>query len=195
MRGLFLALPLLLAAEPALAAPTFLPTRDVSVTYELDAPGRAPADYQLNFDAENWRARVETTTQGIYVLANLRAGQAQVVIPALHAIVEAPDFSNLTQLIANADNSRFTPLGHGHYAGMRCEKYLVLNDHGSGEACITRDGVVLHFTGKDERGSAAVTAVSVHYGSLPPEEFVPPDGFSAINLPPGALAALLQSGQ
>jgi hypothetical protein len=193
MRGLFLGVPLLLVvAWPALAAPAFLPTRDVSVTYELNAPGRAAEDYRLNFDAARRLARVETAAQGIYVLANLPAGRAQVVIPALHAVVEAPDFSNLTQLIANADNAQFTPLGHGHYAGMECEKYLVLNDQGSGTACITRDGVVLHFAGKDAHGSAEVTALSVDFGKLPPGEFRPPDGFAAIDLPPGALAALLR---
>jgi hypothetical protein len=192
MRILGFVIPLLLVGGPVLAAPAFLPTRDVSVTYELDAPGRAAEDYRLNFDAARRLARVETAAQGIYVLANLAEGRAQVVIPALHAIVEAPDFSNLTQLIANADNSQFTPLGHGHYAGMECEKYLVLNAQGSGTACITRDGVVLHFAGKDAHGSAEVTALSVDFGPLPPGEFRPPDGFAAIDLPPGALAALLQ---
>jgi hypothetical protein len=192
MRRLFLGVPLLLAAWPALGAPAFLPTRDVSVTYELDAPGRAVENYQLNFDAARRLARVETAAQGIYVLADLAQGRAQVVIPALHAIVEAPDFSSLTQLIANADNAQFTPLGHGHYAGMGCETYLVLNAEGSGTACITQDGVVLHFAGKDSHGSAEVTALSVEFGALPPGEFLPPDGFAAIDLPPGALAALLQ---
>jgi hypothetical protein len=192
MKGWFLVVPLLLAGEPALAAPAFLPVRDVSVTYELDAPGRAAENYQLNFDAANRLARVETAAQGIYVLADLAQGRAQVVIPALHAIVEAPDFSDLTQLIANADNAQFTPLGHGHYAGMGCEKYLVLNAEGSGTACITRDGVVLHFAGRDAHGSAEVTALSVDFGPLPAGEFMPPDGFAAIDLPPGALAALLQ---
>ncbi|HUW80512.1 MAG TPA: hypothetical protein VMV54_06400 [Acidocella sp.] len=183
----------LLAAGPAVAAPVFLPTRDVNVTYEVASPGRATQDYQLNYDAADKLARVESPAQqGMYVLANLPTGQAQVVVPALHAIVQAPDFSSLTQQIMSADGAQFTPLGHGNYAGMGCEKYLVLNAQGSGTACITHDGVVLHFAGKDAQGSAVVTALSVNFAAQPVGEFAPPDGFSNITLPPGALAALLQ---
>jgi len=181
----------ILAPTAALAAPVFLPTRDVAITYTLATPGRADANYQLYYDAAGELARVESP-QGFVVLANLPAGHAQVVLPALHAIVEAPDFSSLTGMIYNADGAQFTPLGHGNYAGMDCEKYLVLNAQGSGTACITPDGVVLHFAGKDSQGSAELTADAVTFGPQPASEFAAPDGFSAITLPPGALAALLQ---
>ena len=192
MKILPFVLPAVLAAGPALATPAFLPTRDVAITYELDAPGRAAQDYLLNYDAAQELARIESPAQGIYILANLPSGQAQVVVPALHAIVQAPDFSALTQEISTAGGAQFTPLGSGHYAGMACPKYLVLNAQGSGTACITPDGVVLHFAGHDEHGSAEVTALSVAYAPQPVQDFTPPDGFSALTLPPGALQALLQ---
>ncbi len=192
MRIWLFAAPALLAAAPALAMPAFLPTRDVAITYELDAPGRAAQDYLLNYDAAQELARIESPAQGIYILANLPSGQAQVVVPALHAIVQAPDFSALTQEISTAGGAQFTPLGQGHYAGMACRKYLVLNAHGSGTACITPDGVVLHFAGQDANGSAEVTALSVAYTPQPAQEFALPNGFSDVTLPPGALQALLQ---
>ncbi|HQT46136.1 MAG: hypothetical protein B7X08_01735 [Acidocella sp. 20-63-7] len=184
----------LLCAGPAAAAPVFLPTRDVSINYELSTPGQPTQNYTLDYNAASERARVENPAQGgIYFLLNLPQGQAQVIVPALHAIVEAPDFSSLTHMIFTADNANFTPLGRGHYAGMACQKYLVLNTQGSGTACITADGVVLHFSGHDAHGSADITANSVTFTSEPPNNFAAPSAFSNITLPPGALAALLQS--
>jgi hypothetical protein len=184
---------LLLAAAPASAAPRFLPDQDVTVRYEVDAPGRAAADYRLMFDAPGRLARVENADASLVVLADLGAGQAQLYLPALHAVVEAPDFSALTGMIANAGGARFTPLGHGFYAGLGCEKYLVLATQGSGEACLTADGVVLHFSGHDAHGAAEVTALSVSFGQIDPAAFALPPQTSQITLPPGALAALLQN--
>lgn len=175
----------------ALANPVILPSRDVAVTYSLTAPGRAPATYQLAYDAADQLARVESQS-GYYVLANLPQGQAQVVVPALRAVVQAPDFSALTGEIYNADGAQFTPLGTGHYAGLECQKYLVLDKHASGTACITASGVILHFSGHDANGSADVTALSVSYAPQPAENFAPPAGFSQVDLPPGALLSLLK---
>ena len=174
----------------AFAAPVFLPSRDVAVTYTLAASGRAPATYNLAYDAADQLARVESQS-GYYVLANLPAGQAQVVVPALRAVVQAPDFSSLTSEIYNADGAQFTPQGTGHYAGLDCEKYLVVDKNGTGTACITPSGVILHFSGHDEQGSAELTALSVTYAPQPAENFAPPAGFSQVDLPPGALQAML----
>jgi hypothetical protein len=181
-----------LVSGPALAAPAFLPTRDVAVTYELNSPGLTGQDYRLHYDAADHLARIESPAQGFYVLANLPAGQAQIVLPALHAVVLAPDFSQLTQLIAQAGQARFTLLGYGSYAGFGCKRYLVLNAQGSGTACITHDGVVLHFSGRDAHGSAEVTAVTVRFAPEPAADFAAPAGYSAMTLPAGALAALLR---
>jgi hypothetical protein len=175
----------------AIAKPAFLPMRDVAVQYTLATAGQAPQSYQLNYNAAGQLARVESPS-GYYVLANLPAGQAQVVVPALHAIVQAPDFSNLTTEIYQADNANFSPLGTGHYAGLDCQKYLVTDKNGTATACITHDGVILHFVGHNGHGDADVTAISVSYAPQPADEFAPPAGFAPLNLPPGALAALLQ---
>jgi hypothetical protein len=174
------------------AGPRFLPDQDVVVTYELRAPHQDPQDFQLNYDAAGERARVESLAQGFYVLADLPAGRAQVVLPQLHAVVRTPDFSGLTQMIANGGDARFTPLGHGRYAGLGCERYLVMNDQGTATACITHDGVILHFNGHNAHGAADVTALSVAFAPQPAAAFLPPAGFSMIELPPGTLLALLR---
>ncbi len=183
-----------LAPAMAAAAPAFLPTRDVTVDYTLATPGQAPANYQLSYNAAGQLARVDSPS-GYYVLANLPAAQAQIVLPALHATVQAPDFSALTAEIYRADDAKFTPLGTGHYAGLDCRKYQVVDKHGTATACITHDGVILHFAGHNERGNADVTAISASYTPEPPGQFAPPPGFAPLNLPPGALKALLQPRQ
>ncbi|MGE4482106.1 hypothetical protein [Acidocella sp.] len=181
---------------PALAqaAPAFLPTRDVAVQYTLSSPGQTAQNFQLSYDAASQLARVDSPN-GYYVLANLPAGQAQMVVPALHAIIQAPDFSNLTTEIYQAENANFTPLGTGHYAGLDCRKYRVTDKNGSAIACLTPDGVILHFTGQDAKGTAELTATSVSYTPQPQERFTAPAGFAPLNLPPGALKALLQPPQ
>ena len=183
---------LLLSATQAVAeAPAYLPTRDVSITYNLSEPGHRDATYQLAYDAAGQRARIDDPAQGTYFLVNLPDGTAQLVVPALHSTVNAPDLSALTRQINTAGQARFTALGPGHYAGLTCETYLVLSDQGTGTACLTPDGVTLHFTGHDSHGSAEITAVSVSYQHNPSYLFSPPLGNSSINLPPGMLQQLL----
>jgi hypothetical protein len=187
----------LLGLSPAYAdsPPAFLPTQDVAITYTVSAPGRPDTQYQLEYDAAGRRARINDPAHGTYFLVNLPAGTAQLIVPALHSVVNAPDLSNLTQQINSADHARFTPLGPGNYAGIGCEKYLVLSAQGSGTACLTPDGVVLHFNGQDSRGTGTVTAMAVAYGPQPSADFILPDGFSNITLPPGMLQQLLGQQQ
>ncbi len=183
----------LLGIVPAYANdhPAFLPSRDVVVGYDVTAPGRPVAQYQLQYLAASKQARIDDPAHGTYFLVDLPAGRAALVVPGLHSVVDAPDLSGLTAQINDAGNARFTPLGPGHYAGLACETYLVLNNQGSGTACLTPDGVILHFAGRDAHGSAEVTANSVSFQPVPEEDLAPPDGFSRITLPPGALQQLL----
>jgi hypothetical protein len=189
--------PLVLLALGATSAeadtnPPILPTQDVAVSYNLATPGRADQTYLLEYSAAGQLARITNPNPGTVFLVNLPAGTAQLVVPMLHAIVEAPDLSAITQQISSAASARFTALGPGDYAGRPCEKYLILNAQGTATACLTPDGVALYVHGQDANGSATVTATSVTYAPQPPNDFQPPSGFSQITLPPGALAQLLQ---
>jgi hypothetical protein len=185
-----------LTISPAQAAahPQFLPDHDVLATYELAVPGRPDAAYQLQYDAADERARIIDPLRGLAFLVDLPAGHAELIVPALHAVVEAPDISNLARQVEDADGARFTPLGRGQYAGLGCDRYLVLTQQGSATACITPDGVILHFAGRDPHGAATLTATSVAYGHQPRGDFMAPADYSAITLPPGALAQLIGEG-
>lgn len=191
MKRLSLALITSLIPGFALAAPAVLPTRDVSVAYTLTAPGQPTQTLTLSYNAAQELARV-TSEYGYYVLVNLPAGHAQLVIPTLHAIIQAPDFSALSDKFFKAENNaRFTPLGKAHYAGLSCEIYQVSEDKSTARACLTTDGVILHFSGHDDHGTAEVTAKSVDYTPQPADQFAPPAGLIPLNLPPGAIASLL----
>lgn len=175
----------------ALAMPTFLPNRDVSVRYSLTTPGQPAQTLQLSYNAAQELARI-SSEYGYYVLANLPAGQAQLVIPALHAIVQAPDFSALAaELFAAGNKAHFTSLGKGHYAGLSCEMYQVSDQTGTARACLTPDGVTLYFSGQDAHGNADVIATSVTYAPQAAGQFTPPAGLTPLNLPPGVLKSLL----
>lgn len=179
-------------AAHAAPPPALLPTRDVLVNYDLAAPGRATTTYQLEYDAAGRLARINDPAHGTWFLVDLAAGHAQLVLPMLHTVVDAPDISNISQEITAARNARFTTLGPGHYAGLACEKYLVINPQGTADACLTPDGVALNFHGRDTHGSAEVTATSVTYAPANPSDFSPPEGFGSVTLPPGALEQLLR---
>jgi len=176
----------------ACAAPAILPVRDVQVDYDVSAPGQPAQSFTLNYDAADELARIAPASGAVYLLANLPAGQAQLVVPALQAVVQAPDFSALTDMIGHAESARFTPLHADHYAGRACETYLVMDAQGTGTACISADGVVLHFAGQDARGKAEITATSVTFGKQPAADFARPPGFGEITLPPGAVVAMLR---
>jgi hypothetical protein len=189
-----LAVLVLLGLAPAQAdtRPVFLPEQDVAVRYVLSAPGRPAQTYQLEYDAAAQRARIDDPAHGTYFLVDLPAGRAELVVPMLRSVVTAPDLAGLAQQVYSADGARFTPIGHAVYAGLRCARYLVLSAQGTATACIAPDGVTLNFSGQDAHGSAEVTATAVAFGPQPAGEFVAPDGFGRITLPPGALAQLLQ---
>jgi hypothetical protein len=194
-KKIFVLLAFCAASSSAVAAPVprFLPNRDVAVTYRLNLPGHDPQTYLLRYDAADELARIDSPAQHIFVLANLPSGQAQLVVPALHAVVDTPDFSGITRQIEGAGGAHFTRLGDGHYAGLHCERYRITSRDGAAEACITPSGVVLQFDGHNHNGGAEVTAVSVTFGRQPAEEFSAPANFANIHLSPGLLAGLLQT--
>lgn len=175
----------------AVAAPALLPTRDVSVSYSLSTPGQAPQTLQFSYNAAQERARV-SSPYGYYVLADLPAGQAQLIVPALHAIIQAPDFSALAaELFSAANNAHFTALGKAHYAGRSCEMYLITDKSSTARACLTPDGITLRFSGHDAHGSAEMTAIAVDDAPQPADQFTAPTGLMPLTLPPDALRALL----
>jgi hypothetical protein len=186
---------LMIAPAHADTSPMILPDRDVDVAYQLSTPGRPDQSYRLEYDANGERARIENPGEGTYFLVDLPTGKAEMVVPQLSSVVDAPDVSGLTRQITDAGHyARFTPLGEAHYAGLACQNWLVKSAQGTARACLTPDGVILHFNGSNAHGSGSVTATSVRFASAPATEFVVPPDFHAVTLPPAILRQLLGGG-
>lgn len=184
-------LALLLTPAQAQTHPVFLPEQDIAATYTLAAPGRPTQPYTLQYDAADERARITDPLRGLTFLVDLITGHAELIIPALHAVVEAPDISNLAAQVSSADGAKFLPLGPAHYAGLPCDKYEVFAPSWSANTCLTPQGVILHFAGHDSHGAATVTATSLTTTPQNPRDFNAPTDYSRIELPPGTLAQLL----
>lgn len=175
----------------AATTPRLLPETDVKVQYTLTVPGRAPHVYDLAYNAESERLRIDDPARGLWFAADLREASASVVVPELHAIIAAPKLSNLATILEAMRTAHFTPIGEATIAGLRCTRYEVASARASGTACLTPDGVALAVAGKDARGSAEAVASAVTEAAVPLGFLMPPTNFSTITLPPGAIAALL----
>jgi len=184
-------LALLLSPAQAQTHPVFLPEQDIAASYTLAIPGRPAAPYTLQYDAADERARITDPVRGLTFLVDLITGHAELIVPALRAVVEAPDVSSLAGQVSSADGARFLPLGPARYAGLPCDKYEVLAPSWSANTCLTPQGVVLHFAGHNSHGAATVTATSLIMTPQPTRDFDAPADYSRIQLPPGALAQIL----
>lgn len=117
--------------------PLILPNRDVAVAYNVTAPGHPDQSYQVEYDAADQRARINNPAQGTYFLIDLQSGAAEMVVPQLNSVVNAPDLAGLTKQITNAgQNAKFTPLGEKQYAGLTCQNWLVVSTQGTATACL-----------------------------------------------------------
>lgn len=182
------------AAAAAPPAPRFVPERDLSATYRISQPGRADQTWQVRFDAAGQRVRARSlagTPMPLTVFLNLGTGRAEVALPQMHALVEVPGLSGVIGQVMAARDARFTTLGTATIAGLRCTRYLVLRPDGSGTACLTPTGIALAASGHDRHGNVRVRALSVDVASQPAQEFVPPDGYAHVNLPPAMLAQIM----
>lgn len=194
--ALTFAIPLtaLLATGTAIAAPRILPDHDVMGTYRITQPNRPDQTWRIRYEAASRRIRAVSLSgqaRGVEALLNLQSGAADIIVPQMHAVVAVPGLSALIHKLTDQQNARFTPLGESTIAGHHCTRYLILKPNGSGAACITRGGVVLRASGKDNHGAMTITALSIHNAPQPPEAFTLPQGYSSISLPPQMLAQLL----
>jgi hypothetical protein len=190
------AIALLLAGGPASAAPLYLPTRDVSVDYRLQADGPHPDAVTMDYSAASGRARIGSPGGPAYAIVDRRAGRLLLVVDLLHAVVEQRfDPAEGYGLRIGRDAS-FTPLGADRVAGAACRDWSVRTAQGEATACLTPDGVILRARYDGKRGHAALTATRVSWGARPGALFEAPDGYAALpaaTLPP-LLRGLLPAG-
>ncbi len=184
------------AVVPAGAAehPPFVPTRDVSVTYQVEADGMpggmGPQDVKVFYSTAAARARIERAEGPGYLIVDRAAGRATMVMEPLQSYFEIPFNDRTGAGLLLDDRMRFTRGGTDHVVGLACTMWDVVSDKTTARLCITEDGVILSGNGRDsQRGAGRMTATAVRYAALPASLFTPPAGFHHIELPAGAGAA------
>lgn len=179
---------LLAASAPATAQqrPAFPPSRDVAVTYEARVSGAdAPHAFVLRASAAAGRLRLDGELPG-YVLVDLKARHASIVMQQLGMMLDAPPNAGLEQAFVLQDGRNFTRKGTATIAGVRCTVWDIVADAASGTACVTADGAVLRADGHDRKGRTGhLVATRVEYGPQAEAQFFPPPNVRRVTLAPG----------
>lgn len=180
----------------AQSRPPFPPSVDAAVTYHVEssAPG-VPEAIEVRWSAAGGRMRVDGGMPG-YVLFNQAARSAELVVPGLGVMVDAPRAAGVDQFYALQNAHRFVRRGSTVVAGLRCTEYGVTDANAVGTACLTPQGVPLRIDGQDQRGRTAhLEATSVSLAPQDPAIFEPPANVRRVDaaaLGRQALGALLK---
>ena len=184
LSGLLVAL-----AGPALAQPT-LPTRDVSIVYQVAGgaheavPGGLPDTVRIAWSAERQRIRVEPQGRPQSLLVDLAGSSVRIVDPGLHSAMSLPVRARDLDPVRLQD-AHLTRRGPSVVAGLACTDYAVESRRGHGTVCLTDDGVALRAVGEVNGHNGSFTAVSVSYAPQPAGLFEVPPGYVSLALPPG----------
>ena len=183
-----------LVVTPACAAvPRLVPTRDVTVTYNVRPRDRAPLDVRVSIEAGGGRLRITAENLPTAFLVDRRTHMATILLPMLKMFTTVPmgDKDDPERILQGA---RFERQGHEVVAGRSCVDWTADSDTGHASACITDDGVILSGRAENHHGEiGSVLASTVQYARLPPALFDRPAGFSdAGPLPLGKLSKLAE---
>lgn len=176
--GTWLAL-LCLGAGPE--HPQMRPTRDVDVTYTLDAGGGTTLRERLRWDVAAARLRIDPPTAGLYVIIDLKARRMSTVRAADQTVIEMAAPPGATGM-PDGTAAGATRQGDDVVAGLACTEWLVTDAAGEPmTVCLTPDGVLL-------RARAAtrtlLTAASVQYGPVDPAAYQVPADYTHRTLGP-----------
>ena len=151
--------------------PTYLPTRDVAVTYHVGSPQGGAQDLQAAWSSRLGRGRIEVGP--VVLLVDAQARTAKLVMEQAGVVLDLPS-ANVDAYLPGAGTT-FVRGDAGMVAGLRCTNWRAQSARGSGTACLTDDGVLLRGTGLDRNGhGGTIEATSVTYGAQPPALFQPP---------------------
>jgi len=180
------ALLLLVAAAPAWAQdrPALTPSRDVAVTYRVTAEGQPPTEIRMSWLAARNLMRMDLPGGQGWILVDIAAGRAFMVMAAQRMITEMPGGSIPAGMTPDA-NARFTREGRARVANADCVNWRM---EGQGEAarlCISAEGVVLRSESLGGSGprSGGMEATAVAYAAQDPARFERPAGYQSLQLP------------
>jgi hypothetical protein len=186
------------AVASAQAYPTIEPQRPVAVTYDLSSTETGQMRIEAFADPVQQVARLQLGQGSDYLLLDRATERLMLVSPDKGLVFVVPSDGMLHRHLGPDSGLRFTRAGHRMIAGEGCTVWSVVGPSGSGEACITHDGVVLEGAGQGDRPddngqipSGHLLAVAVSYAPLPPSLFAPPPGLQEVDLPPSLFRAMI----
>jgi hypothetical protein len=185
-------------AASAQAYPMIEPQRPVAVTYDLSSTATGPMHIEAFADPAQQVARLQLGQGSDYVLLDRASERVMLVSPDKGLIFVVSSAGMLHRRLGPDSGLRFVRTGHRMVAGEGCTVWSVVGPSGTGEACITHDGVVLEGAGQGDRPddhgqtpSGHLLATAVSYAPLPPSLFIPPPGLQEVDLPPSLFRAMI----
>nr|WP_321986493.1 DUF4412 domain-containing protein [uncultured Lichenicoccus sp.] len=189
-----LAVPILLAPgfgqaqQPA--HPLYMPSRDVTVTYDVEPDGApAPQQVRVLFSAQGRLMRIDAPDgQGSTIMDRDRR-LMQIVIGPAKVYMDVPEREEQRSPFLLDPAMQYSATGSATVAGLPCTTWSIVTASGSAHACVTSDGVVLSEDGVDSQGARGhLVARSVSYGPIAAAAFQPPAGFTRVAHPEGPAA-------
>jgi hypothetical protein len=172
---------LLMAATPVAERPTYLPTRDVAVTYQVTGEKlTAPQTIEAHFSAAANKLRLDDPALAGYAVIDRAAARITVVLTQARAFTVLPFDADRFILDQSAT---FTRTGTSDVDSLHCTTWKIVTTTASGSVCLTNDGILLRGSFHDEHGgSGGLEATDVTYSPQPAGLFNPPAGFLKMNL-------------
>ncbi len=170
--------------------PLYMPSRDVTVTYDVEPDGApAPQQVRVLFSAQGRLMRIDAPDgQGSTIMDRDRR-QMLVVIGPAKVYMDVPEREEQRSPFLLDPAMQYTATGTATVAGLPCTTWSIITTSGSAHACVTADGVVLSEDGVDSQGARGhLIARSVSYGPIAAAAFQPPAGYTRVAHPEGPAA-------
>ncbi|HTR15803.1 MAG TPA: hypothetical protein VMI52_02055 [Acetobacteraceae bacterium] len=184
------------AATPAPDAPQLIPSRDVTVTYRIAPDDQPERVVRVAVAAGGQKLRLESPAAPGPIILDRRTRAATMLFAPTHTYTVLPGRARAVEQFLLNEHMRFRREGSARVAGLACTDWAVQSRNGMAHACVTDDGVLLRADGTDRKGRhGAIEAVNVAYGALDEGLFRPPADYLPLDLPRGALDAILPHQQ
>ena len=170
--------------------PLYMPSRDVTVIYDVEPEGApSPQRVKVLFAGNGRLMRIDAPDgQGSTIMDRDRQVM-QIVIGPAKVYMDVPESQQQRSPFLLDPAMQYTATGTATVAGLPCNTWSIITPPGTAHACVTTDGVVLSEDGVDSQGARGhLIARTVTYAPLPPDAFQPPSGYTRVAHPEGPAA-------
>ncbi|GAB0119552.1 hypothetical protein [Acidisoma sp. 7E03] len=178
--------------------PHIWPERPVTVTYDFQSTATGPMPLRLTADPMLQVLRLDFGSAGDYLLLDRGQEQVRLVSPQKGMVFVVASQGFLHRDLGPGSNLAFEPEGRRMIAGWPCTEWKVTGPDGVGDACVTRDGVILegqgHGTKPDAQGqvqAGRLIATQISDAAVSPAVFAPPPGLQEVTLPLALFRAMV----